>query len=238
MEEEEFQEPPPPTPEKVARRALVLSAVTCRSMIDDKQDPWAKEMSTQILEWLERLDLKKELSEWEKALLTKPFGELSEKDRRDGSWLSEAMVILAWALGKTPLPSFDAQCDPPDVGSCLGFTQPIVETALSSPQLLPREQLSEYNEFIYNLHWRVRDHRLRGGPYDFESLARKAWGEPILRHGLKIIDKDIALGGIPLTQAPESARRSITSITQERHRASNWLIGYASEDFYEVTTDT
>ena len=236
MEEEEYQEPPPPTPDKVARRALVLSAVVCRSMIDDKQDPWAKEMSAQILEWLEKLNLDRELSEWERALLTKPFGELPDKDRRNGSWLSEGMVVLAWALGKIQLPSFDSQCDPPDVGSCIGFTQPMRETVLNDPVLLAPGQLSEYNWFIYNLHSRVRSSRDKES-HDFESLARRAWGEP-LPYGLQIAEKDVALNGQPLPKASEAERQNLRSITQERHRASNWLIGYASEDFYEVTTDT
>ncbi len=109
---------------------------------------------------------------------------------------------------------------------------------MNNPVMLTSERLSEYNEFIYNVHWRVRSHRISMGPYDFESLARKAWGEPILRYGLKLAERDIALDGLPLSRVPETAFRGLTSITQERHRASNWLIGYASEDFYEVTTDT
>ncbi|MGD0252940.1 MAG: hypothetical protein ABSC01_09620, partial [Verrucomicrobiota bacterium] len=59
-----------------------------------------------------------------------------------------------------------------------------------------------------------------------------------LRFGLKLAEKDIQIAGQPLFKAPENIWRGLGSITQERHRASNWLIGYASEDFYEVTTDT
>jgi hypothetical protein len=79
---------------------------------------------------------------------------------------------------------------------------------------------------------------LNSDSYDFESLARKAWGEPVLRFGLKLNEKDIQIGGQPLFKAPENIWRTLASIAQERHRASNWLIGYASENFYEVTTDT
>jgi len=88
------------------------------------------------------------------------------------------------------------------------------------------------------MHWRIRDFSLNRRPYDFESLARKAWGEPVIRFGLKLCEKDIRIGDDPLFKADEKDWRAVASITQERHRASNWLIGYASEDFYEVTTDT
>lgn len=74
--------------------------------------------------------------------------------------------------------------------------------------------------------------------YDFESLARKSWGEPVLRYGLKLQDGDLCIGGAPIFRAEEGTWRTVASITQERHRVSNWLIGYGPEDFYEVTTDT
>ena len=175
---------------------------------------------------------------WERQLIATPFGELAQKDRVNAGWLSEGLAILTWALGKTQLPNFDEQCDPQETANSLGFLAAREETVLHIPTLRPIEELKEYNEFIYNVHWRVRDYSIRPGPYDFEALAWKAWGIPVLRHGLKIVDKDIALEGVPLSQVPEAAFRGLSSITRERHRASNWLVGYASEDFYEVPTDT
>jgi hypothetical protein len=152
--------------------------------------------------------------------------------------LSEAVVVLAWSLGKTDLPGFEEQCDPAGAANSLGFLQPIDGTVLREPELRSAEDLHEYNEFIYNLHWRVRDFSLNKRGYDFESLARKAWGEPVLRHGLVLSERDICVGGVPISRAADQDWRTLASITRERHRASNWLIGYASEDFYEVTTDT
>ena len=184
------------------------------------------------------LGLEEELSGWERQVLTSPFGSLADRDRINASWLSEAVTVLAWSLGKVELPRFDEQCDPAGAANSLGFLQPTDSTELSRPRLRPPEDLQEYNEFLYNLHWRVRDFSLNRRSYDFESLARKAWGEPVLRHGLVLQNGDLSIGGVPISQAEESAWRSLMSITRERHRASNWLIGYASEDFYEVTTGT
>lgn len=184
------------------------------------------------------LGLEESLSDWERRVLTSPFGSLSDRDRVDASWLSEATCVLAWALGRGDLPGYEEQCDPAGAANSLGFLDAREKTALNQPSLRELAALQEYNEFIYNLHWRVRDFSLRPGSYDFESLARKAWGEPVLRHGLKIMAKDLCVDGVPIVDATDAGRQQLTSITQERHRASNWLIGYASEDFYEVTTDT
>ncbi len=85
---------------------------------------------------------------------------------------------------------------------------------------------------------KIRDFSLNKTSYDFEEFGRKAWGEPLLWHGLVFRDKDLCIRGVSISRAEEREWRMVQGITQERHRASNWLIGYASEDFYQVTTDT
>jgi len=240
MDDIESQEPPPPSASAVARRALILATVSCRGFIEnDKANAsGASGLAKKSKDWLHALGLDEELSEWERKILSAEFGQLQERDRVNASWLAEGLVILAWALGRVDLPDFDTQCDPSATANALGFLLPESETVLSKPTLRSSDELNEYNEFICNVHWRTRDFSLNHRPYDFESLARKAWGEPVLRFGLKLNEKDIQIAGQSLSKAPENIWRGLASITQERHRASNWLIGYASENFYEVTTDT
>ena len=240
MKDEELSDPPPPSAERVARRAIVLSVISCRGIVEsDNANPTnAAGLAKRSRDWLHAIGLEEELSDWERDVLASPFGSLSERDRINASWLSEAVTILAWSLGKLELPGLEDQCDPERSASSLGFLKPVGATALNGPQLRAPNILQEYNEFIYHVHWRIRDFSLIERPYDFESIARKAWGEPILRHGLQINEKDLCVDGVPIFSAPEDKRCTLASITQERHRASNWLIGYGSEDFYEVTTDT
>jgi len=191
-----------------------------------------------VKNWFHALDIESYLSEWERQVLHTPVGQLSRRDEINASWLSEGLVVLAWALGKSSLPSFDAQCNPGEMAATLDFLLPKESTALNHPILLSTVDLEDYNNFIYNLHWRVRRFSLNRQPYDFKSLAQKAWGEPVARHGVAFAEDDLALNGVPLAKTEETAWRTLESIVRERHRASNWLIGYASEDFYEVTTDT
>lgn len=240
MKDEDIQDPPPPSADKVARRAIVLSVISCRGIVEgDRANPsGGADLAARSFDWLVQLGLEKELSDWERRILSSPFGALTDRDRVNAGWLSEAVCVLAWALGRGEMPGYEEQCDPAETANGLGFLEPKEKTALNQPSLQTKASLQEYNEFIYNLHWRVRDFSLRPSSYDFESLALKAWGEPVLRHGLKITAKDLCVNGVPIVNAKDADRRHLTSITQERHRASNWLIGYASEDFYEVTTDT
>jgi hypothetical protein len=240
MEDEPYTESPPPSADKVARRALILSVIACRGIVDgDKENSDdAAKLANRSYQWLLTLGLETDFSDWERTIFNTPFGQLANQDRVNASWLSEAVVVLAWSLGKSDLPDFSEQCDPAASANTLGFLQSFEATALNSPALLPSEALQEYNEFVYNVHWRVRDFSLNKKSYDFESLAKKAWGDPVIRHGLTLSEKDISLQGVPLSKTAESIWRPFASITRERHQASNWLIGYASEDFYEVTTDT
>jgi hypothetical protein len=219
MEDAEYPEPPP-SALTVARRALILAAISCRGFTDgDKINVLgAADLAGKSKNWLIALGLDEELTDWERKILSAEFGQLQDRDRINASWLSEGLVILAWALERVELPSFDVQCDPSGTANILGFLQPESETVLAKPSLRSSEELNEYNEFIYNLHWRIRDFSLHRRPYDFESLARKAWGEPVLRHGLKLNEKDIEIAGQPLFKAPEKFWRTFLSITQERHR--------------------
>jgi hypothetical protein len=240
MEQNDNNEPLPPNAPTVARRALVLAAVACRAFIDDeKNDPkGAAKLAKRSFDWLRTLGLDADLTDWERKILCTKFGCLEDHDRMNASWLAEGLVVLAWALKCADLPAFDIQCDPSATANTLGYLQPRADTVLTEPRLHSSDELAEYNEFVYNLHWRTRNFSLNHSRYDFESLARKAWGEPVLRFGLKLCERDIKLGDGPLFKAKGSSWRRLASITQERHRASNWLIGYASENFYEVTTDT
>jgi hypothetical protein len=225
----------PPAADVVARRAIILSVVSCRGITDEAAcDPEASKLAGNSAKWLCTLGLDEHLSEWERKILATPFGALDERTRINASWLSEAIVVLSWALGCAELPAFDAQCDPAAVANALGFLQAAENTALSNAVLRTTEELKDYNEFVYSLHWRLRDFSLHNNSFDFEQWHPNEAG----RYGLKLKEKDLCVAGGPLSLAKEGDWRRILSITQERHRASNWLIGYGSEDFYEVSTDT
>lgn len=224
---------------KVARRAIVLSVITCRGFsegFEDKEE--GADLVRRSIAWLDSLAIDQELCTWERSILSTPFGHLSEKDIIKASWLCEGLVVLAWALNRADILSYDIQCDPPEVANSLGYLQPINDTVLIQPSLRSIKELSDYNDFIYNLHWRVRNFGKNRNIYDCEHLLSDSDGGHYSHYGLKLKEKDVEISGKPLSLSTEEEYRSLAGITQERHRASNWLVGYDSEDFYEVATDT
>jgi hypothetical protein len=62
------------------------------------------------------------------------------------------------------------------------------------------------------------------------------WASLCLDH-LETLDNDLAIDGVRIDKVENAAYRRTLSITQERHQAFNWLLGF--ERLYsEVTTDT
>src|SRR3954463_15741082 len=123
MDDEAFSEPLRPTPQKVAMRAVALSAIACRGFVEGDRANLrsAADLAKRSHNWLPELGVEAELNEWEKRVLASPFGRLAERDRTNASWLSEGMLVLAWALGRIELPGFDQQCVPAEVANGLGF---------------------------------------------------------------------------------------------------------------------
>ena len=69
------------------------------------------------------------------------------------------------------------------------------------------------------------------------EFVKKAWFGPLSLDGLDLCEKDLAIQGVPISQATAEQWRTVMSIAQEQHQAVNWLEG--QEALYsEVTTDT
>jgi hypothetical protein len=120
MLETEDELPPLQSPDarRVAARTLVLAAVSCRALIEKdatKLGAEAERTRREGLQWLDAVGAAWELEPDETALLSTSVGQLDKKSEVSASWRSEGMVVLAWALQCTELPSVHSECDPMDV---------------------------------------------------------------------------------------------------------------------------
>jgi hypothetical protein len=87
-------EPIPPTPARVAARAMVLSAVACRGAIEkDADKPGAEMLRKQILPWLERIGASDELEPRESSLIATPLGILDKKTEINGHGSQKALLF-------------------------------------------------------------------------------------------------------------------------------------------------
>ena len=230
----------PPEGDRVAARALVLAAVSCRGLIENEReaDPQgAENLRQRFLPWLDSIGASGELEPTEAVLLSTPVGELDRQATIDATWRSEGLVVLAWALQYAGLPSLYVLCAPEGIFNSMGFLQRREQTPLAAPCLRNAEDLHYWADTYLTLHWRLRQFSLQPGPMDFVAFAAACKWATMRLNELEVKDKDLAINGVRIDSVDGSTMQDIVSITQERRIALDWLLGF--EPLYsQVTTDT
>lgn len=240
MASTEDQELPliPPVAQRVVQRAFCISAVVCRSLIDEHSTvEQCQSINGRIRPWLAAVGAEAELEAWEADALAEPLGSLSIRMRANGSWMSEGLVVLAWALGRYELPAHDDCVDPQAVTNALGFLHPDAASHCQELQLRPPTEIQSFANRAFALHWRLRQFSLQPEHLDFAKFAQTAWFGPLNIEGVALVNKDLSIHGKSINQAPQDAIRAATSIAMERHRAFNWLLGYGTI-YSEIDTST
>src|SRR5260370_3449517 len=142
-----------PTPERVARRAMVLALVMYRAALE--QFPGRAKFESlhgQIPAWRGRLGLGAELEIKERDFLNAPLGQADEKVRVNADWRNEGLAVLAWALQRFELPQYDEQASPEAAGSSIGFDEdllgrtdtPPAEQGLREAEMSPAAPIERY----------------------------------------------------------------------------------------------
>ncbi len=116
-------QPEPPTPHRVARRALALAAVIARGLVEqeDASDPMVEVHRKKVLEWIDALDFGDELESDEWKVLQRPVGTLDRQAAVNATWRIEGLGVLAWALSRFELPPYDQMVDPGVLLGSVGF---------------------------------------------------------------------------------------------------------------------
>ena len=220
--------PSPPSPLRVASRALGLATLVVRAQIEQlspNQNP--NKTWKELRELVSRLSLKREFEHHELMILNRPAGGLKEEQANAAGWRSEGLAILAWALNRLDLPKFDQPVSTPDVLNNLGL--PDYESCamlLSSARLRTSEEIDQYAAQATVLSWRYRTFRMSPIPWDFLGHLRQ---QPAFREhwltGLALIDNDLAIDGRPIHEAPDDAVALMERMTLERQIAAYWLQG-------------
>lgn len=229
-----------PTAERVARRALALTAVAARALLEQKgtvlREPkttswnplnWFSNPEKQrrdLLRWLTILGIEEEIEPEEWEVLQKPIGLLDSRQHIDSTWRLEGLVVLAWGLGRFEVPAHDELVSPwPLLSSMHVLDAPAAKSLLVHAQLRPRSEIETLRARLFALHWRLLDFRLRPEAMNFSDFARTASFGPLDITGLSMVEQDLAVTGQRLDRAQPEARARAESAVRERHMAINWL---------------
>lgn len=235
--DEESDECDPPSAQRVASRALALTATAYRAIVEQSvAAEVAEQRRAELQIWLRDVGLAAELERHEQQLVDTPVGRVGRQQLVDASWRSEGMLVLAWALRRVEMPAADAQVDPAEIAQSLGFLGPVENTILFSPKLRPAVEIESYGSRARSIHWRLREFSLRRCAIDFRKTAETSWF-PLTTDGIALAEGDLAIGGLPLSRAQDSSWHVAMSIARERHQAVNWLLGDGAL-YSEVDTST
>jgi len=210
---------------RVLARAWVLSAVAVRSFLEDEPRPHAAEMIARIRQWLGSVGIDHEIEIDERELIDAPVGGLTPDRKADGTWRSEGLAVLGWALGVSELPDHATAVDAGAVATAVGFLAPTRPKSVAPPRLRSPAELDWMARRLTGLHWRLKEMWTNRTPIDFRSFSRNAWFGGFDLIGITLADDDLAIDGQPITRASRDRVKQCHSIAVERHQAIAWLRG-------------
>jgi hypothetical protein len=228
----------PPTAKRVAERALVLASLACRGAIEqDAGTTKAEEFRGKVSEWLKRSGMEREIEPAEHDILLTPLGKLSKEQHASATWQAEGLVVLAWALCRAGLPSYESTANAKQIADSLGWLTDEAARFCQAAELRPTAEIQAVADKLFALDWRLADFQLRKTSMNFQEFAQTAWFGPLNVQGLQFVNDDLSVGGMAISEANEEARGMCRLITMNRRRAAEWLLG-KTEIYSEVDLST
>jgi hypothetical protein len=219
--------PAAPGPARVARRALALCALACRSQLEPHAgDAEARGIHESVMAWLAAADVTGEFEIDERRIVETPLGQLSRDDASAAGWRGEGAATLAWGLGRWSLPGLHETVDAADVAMSLDWLGEEPRAFVDGARLRAKTDVVQLAEMLEVAQWRL-DRELAGESavslrnFDAGSFV---WPGDVQRLAFAP-DGDLLVDGQPLPSASEHAKRVAQRVSVERRRAVNWLAG-------------
>lgn len=212
----------PPKVERLVRRLHVIAALVERGFLEEPGVPNAESTQRSNIESLRATEALSEAELEEEALLEAPIGQLKDKEKWALPWLSEGGMVIAWSLGLAELPAYDQQVN---VHELYKIAKGLADGSLK-PERRPTSDIEQLAFQMLGIHWRIREFVLDGKTLDFPAYATKAWCGPMDLGLARIVENDLAIGKLPISQAEEAEWKKAGGIMEERRRAIHWVLGH------------
>lgn len=206
-----------------------------------------RNQNSQQIEQLRRIGLWNAMEDQERVFMEAEITEIPQQKFVEANWLCESIFCLYWALGYiSEMLAYDQRADPKSLNK-LPVTGS-VKNLIQNAKLMPLELIEKERDLAELWHWRSRTRQLLSSGQAF-SLPQGLTIDKVL----ELASDEAAKNGIippPIkNDFPAFCRayRDLTdeqyslasSIAMERHRAFNWLCGFAPENRWsETPTDT
>jgi hypothetical protein len=203
-----------------------------------------KDRSAPDLIFLKETGLWDDMTTAERAFIRAPAPKMQEI--MNATWLMESAVCLLWALGRVAeMPPYDTQADP-ELLKVLS-SEPFNDQ-LANAELRQLPSIQQAREFAERWHWRSRTRQLQEsdqpitlpGKLTLDEIIRMSAEDTAQEGGFpQPLGGDFPAFGKSYRDLSPDEWSLTTSIATERHRALNWLCGYAPGNRWDKTpTDT
>jgi hypothetical protein len=247
------------------RRLFILREVFVKALatppaeyIAEWMKRWSEEDRTQFInkfgsmfatreEQIRSLGLWPDMCDDERKFLQTGVMETTDQQRIYASWLAESMLCLLWVLGRVEiLPGYDKQTSHELITAHAGEN---IQELMKTATLRPPQEIDEQRDFAELWHWRCRTRKLLEAGRIPAVLENGLTMEKVIEMSAAKaaearafdapIGNDFPTFGKPFREMNATEFASVTSISQERHKAFNWLCGYAPGNRWsETPTDT
>ena len=242
-----------PKAKDVAIRLVILNMLYDHgtTFIDEPTVEEAEKRHSETLETLDKYDLWNLLTASEKEIFKCNPLDVPEELATDILFGINSRGVLAWCLGLLEgMPGFDTSLF--DDESILGDfyeTEPSpVDIATIKWKLRSAKEIDHARDVAELWHWRSRTLSLQRSKPIAKSDKKSESYRNIVRNvaltslpdlGILTLDDDFSAFGKPYLMLDEEELDKIHFITLYRHKALNWVCGYAPSDNYDETpTDT
>lgn len=254
-----------PTPQDAAKRLVILkyqvvysATLPPKAYIQQLFSQWSvkdrqeftntyKTKSKELVTSMKSNNLWSAMTKEEKDFIQSIPPNHQHQSHLNAMWCKESAAALIWALGMIDeFPPFDEESDH-ELLQKVPYQD--LESFFSGASLLPAEKIEHQRNIAEFWHWRSRTRELIEkneplslgmGYTSFDQIVRDVAKEAFRRGDFhEIIDDDFPAKGKAYRDLTDEEWSDVRSITIERHKALNWLCGYAEGNRWERTrTDT
>lgn len=219
----------PPSPARVARRALALAAVSSRAFLEqmDRSTVDVEMERVKLHAWVDAIGIGDEIEPDEWQILQTKAGLLDDRKAVDAAWRFEGLTVLAWALGRADVPPDHQLVEATVLFPSIGFLD--FEGALdliASAELRSAAEIEMLRDRLALLHARLRDLRMTKRQQAFARAARSAMIERLgdLSGGPDpSVATALAVDAMSDATTPDEVNQ-IENIVLERLIAAEWLL--------------
>ena len=207
----------------------------------------AKLQNAPRVSWLQKTGLWTEMSKEEQAFMEAEITEVTHQQIVDASWLAESIGCLLWALSHvSEIPAYDEETGHEPIKA---MSNKSIQEHLKTASLRPAIEIDSKRDLAELWHWRCRTRTLLesgkipsvlGNGMSMEEVIELSATKAAEDHAFKTtIGNDFPAFRKPFREMTVEEFVQVTSISQERHKAFNWLCGYAPGNRWDRTpTDT